>query len=146
MFSWRHFVTSSFLELSRFNFENMMWYFSVKHNLHLLDSGLYAPALSNTSHSRLVSVLSRLFSQTKFDSCVALRLFSYLNEFLCIIYYISYIWLNIYISYKLKLWWLVSSRSWNFSPPLEQKSLSSSKKLKPRVNMRIIHMPFFWKG
>ena len=51
----------------------------------------------------------------------------------------------IYISYKLKLRWLVpsrSSRSRNFNRPLEQNSVSSSKKMKPRVNMRIMHMPF----
>ena len=32
MFSWRHFVTSSFLELGKFNFEEMIWYLSIKHN------------------------------------------------------------------------------------------------------------------
>ena len=61
-----------------------MIYFSFKHNKHLFASGLYALALSNIFHTRFVSVLTCLFSHTKFDSFVALRLLSYLNEFLCL--------------------------------------------------------------
>ena len=47
-----------------------MLYFSIKHNKHLLVSGLYALALSNIFHTRLVSVFVCLFSHTKFDSSV----------------------------------------------------------------------------
>ena len=43
-----------------------------------------------------------------------------------IFYYILYLPKYIHISYKLKLKWLVSSRTWNFSPPFEQNSAKFS--------------------
>ena len=61
LFSLRHFVNSSFLELSKFTLEKMIWYFSVKHNLHLFGSGLYALTLSNIFHTRFVLVLTFFF-------------------------------------------------------------------------------------
>ena len=74
----------SFLELGKFNFEEMIWYLSIKHNKPLSTSGLYTPALSLCIHTRFLSVFACSFSHSKLDSSVALRLLSYLNELLCL--------------------------------------------------------------
>ena len=50
----------SFLELGKFNFEEMIWYLSIKHNKPLFTSGLYALALS-TMYPHKIPFSVRMF-------------------------------------------------------------------------------------
>ena len=64
--------------------ENIIWYFSFKHNLHFLVVGLKGGALSMMSHSMLKGTPLSFKLHIWVERVVEFSLFLYLKEFLCL--------------------------------------------------------------